>query len=66
MHAWKVISKALKVRSKTWKVGKFMKNLSSWHGRWTLSMVSMKTTQCEEFKQPFLEKKVLCNERLHP
>jgi hypothetical protein len=43
-----------------------MKNLSSWHGRWTLSMVSMKTTQCEEFKQPFLEKKVLCNERLHP
>jgi hypothetical protein len=25
----------------------------------TLSMVSMKTTQCEEFKQPLLEKKVI-------
>jgi hypothetical protein len=59
MHAWKVRSKAWKARLKTWKVGKFIRNLSSWHGWRTLSMVFMKTTQCEEFKQPLLEKKVV-------
>ncbi len=59
MHAWKMISKAWKTRLKTWKVDKFIKNIFSWHGQRILSMVSMKTTQCEEFKEPLLEKKVV-------